>query len=681
MWDHDKNIDSPQLLPYVQNPPTSNATNLPSSCDEDLADEADEPPDNQLIPCRTVSSPDGKFSKLEYPIYRHPSPKESLLTRALLTSPTLAPIDRVVPPSLERGMSASSVWSNTSSASTADLTSDAGMTSPSGANTPSSPPPPMYLSGIAGVLDGLKKPVFADPKPVEIVPDREDVVEGLGRKRCITFACGGSNISSQASDDNRSLMPKQSKEPVPPKKSSVLKFMCTQREQSDSPKFRSQRSSSPPPPKPILHREAENSARSNVGGAAPAAMPVEAPAKAPYVERQLYDVEGSAESWTNQPIDKSRLLWVDGMLRKEKEIRKLSEAVEEEEMQEEDEEGTLVADPDDEDDEVDEENEEVDDVDEDDDQDDEEHDSYDDGSGNETDNEEGFASDDESDDELFFGLHPPMVAARPACCRSPSPLTINLPGGGTSPRRIRSPTPELPDSTDFVCGTFDEDKALEQAYLSCLEERKRNKHKTTPQDIDPSFPTSDSEESENEGESRRKAKTTRDDSASDGRGPKLRASSKTHSRSPHGRVHSPVPANPSRSRHASPAPARRGRAHSLAPTKMGRRMQFQTGHNIVRTRSLPRNPEFGRRAGRTQRTTSISGSPRRMSTRPMVIRRGAMDIVKGLEKRRERRRFARNKDKEGSWKAGEGVERMRELGLEIFGKGKARQQAIWVLSV
>jgi len=351
-------------------------------------------------------------------------------------------------------------------------------------------------------------------------------------------------------------------------------------------------------------------------------------------------------------------------------------------MQEDDEEGTLVADPDDgdeDDEEADDENEDVDDVDEDDDQDDGEHD-FDDGeSGNESDNEEGFASDDESDDELFFGLHPPMVA-RPACCRSPSPLTINPLGGRTSPRRIRSPTPELPDSTDFVCGTFDEDKALEQAYLSCLEERKRNKHKATPQDIDPSFPTSDSEESENEEESRRKAKATRDDSVSDSRGPKSRVPSKTHSRSPRGRVHSPVPANPSRSRHASPAPARRSRAHSPAPAKMGRRMQFQTGHNIVRTRSLPRNPEFCRRAGRAQRTTSISGSPHKTSTRPVVIRRGAMDIVKGLEKRRERRRFARNKDKEGSWKAGEGVERMRELGLEIFGKGKARQQAIWVLS-
>jgi hypothetical protein len=56
-----------------------------------------------------------------------------------------------------------------------------------------------------------------------------------------------------------------------------------------------------------------------------------------------------------------------------------------------------------------------------------------------------------------------------------------------------------------------------------------------------------------------------------------------------------------------------------------------------------------------------------------------MDIVKGLEKKRERRkaRFGR-KDRDELWKAGEGVEKMRELGLEICGKGRARP--IWVIS-
>jgi len=63
----------------------------------------------------------------------------------------------------------------------------------------------------------------------------------------------------------------------------------------------------------------------------------------------------------------------------------------------------------------------------------------------------------------------------------------------------------------------------------------------------------------------------------------------------------------------------------------------------------------------------------------MVIRRGAMDIVKGLEKKRERRKARFNrKDKDGLWKAGEGVEKMRELGLEICGKGRSRP--IWVIS-
>lgn len=66
---------------------------------------------------------------------------------------------------------------------------------------------------------------------------------------------------------------------------------------------------------------------------------------------------------------------------------------------------------------------------------------------------------------------------------------------------------------------------------------------------------------------------------------------------------------------------------------------------------------------------------------PVIVRRGAIDIVKGLEKRRERRK-ARLSKKEGvvDCRAGQGVEKMRELGLEICGKGKGRARPQWVLS-
>ncbi len=53
--------------------------------------------------------------------------------------------------------------------------------------------------------------------------------------------------------------------------------------------------------------------------------------------------------------------------------------------------------------------------------------------------------------------------------------------------------PELPDSTDFVCGTLDEDKPLERAYMIHMENRRAKKHKVVPQDFDPTFPTSDPE--------------------------------------------------------------------------------------------------------------------------------------------------------------------------------------------
>src|SRR2546421_3785925 len=69
-----------------------------------------------------------------------------------------------------------------------------------------------------------------------------------------------------------------------------------------------------------------------------------------------------------------------------------------------------------------------------------------------------------------------------------------------SPRtsKMRPSTPELPDSTDFVCGTFDEDRPLEAAYISCREQKKREKHIPVPQDIDPSFPTTDPEDNDDD---------------------------------------------------------------------------------------------------------------------------------------------------------------------------------------
>jgi len=156
---------------------------------------------------------------------------------------------------------------------------------------------------------------------------------------------------------------------------------------------------------------------------------------------------------------------------------------------------------------------------------------------------------------------------------------------------------------------------------------------------------------------------------------------KSRSPSPRGRVHSPAPVRrktfsppPPTARQTSP---KRGRAASPAPVRRTRR-DFESGQPIVRTKSLPRTSAFLSRPTRNAKIQSAANSPK---TRPVVIRRGAMDIVKGLEKKRERRKARRARADEGSWrKVGEGVEKMRVLGLEISGKNKGKP-AQWVLSV
>lgn len=677
---------------FMQNLVGSNPSNLPSSCDEEQVEggmAADEPPDDVFHLSRFHPFSDGEFSKHLF----HPVPKESLLTRALLTSPRIGPVDHMrvgIVPNLEQGMSASSVWSN---ASTAELTSDSMTTNPSRTNSPS-PPSHFFLSAItAGVLHGERKNDSGVPQ-VETAFDRK--VDG--KQPRISFACGTGRRSladgEQASFCTTAAaqqFEKKSIEPARPKPSSGLTFVCSQQQRQQGLVPTNRRPKSPAPLAKVVNRwesditikAGTNNTLSN--GRSPSDQFSDVPIPEP---RSIYDSESVVESWTNQPIDKTRLLRVDDVLRKERDIRKLGEEVEREALQEEGDDGDdILNSVEDDDDEEEEEQDELD-IDEDEDND------CNDQSGNETDNEEGFASGDESDDDWFFGIHPPMTYNIPIQSISPSHDTsdviFSLTKGGSSPCRIRSPTPELPDSTDFVCGTFDEDQPLEQAYLSCLEERKRSKHKTTPQDIDPSFPDSEPEESDNESPTTRpapKGKLHMDGgSESDCR------TSRAEPRSPRGRIHSPAPVAsrrvknpaPTHSRHTSPVPpsTRRGsRVLSPAPTRVGRRTHFQAGRNIVRTRSLPRYPGGTRRAAKSSCVPSGAASPHRQATRPMLIRRGAIDIVKGLEKKRERRkaRLGRNKPQEGSWKAGEGVEKMRLLGLEICGKGRSKQ-GIWMMS-
>ncbi|PWW75336.1 hypothetical protein C7212DRAFT_345330 [Tuber magnatum] len=686
-----------QLLLQMQNLPTSNATNLPPSCDEELADEADEPPDDFY---RKYQSSNGEFAK--HAVHHQPH-TISLLTRALLINPGLEPTEptgHIYSHSLKRGMSTDSTWSNPS---TMELTSDGGMTTPSRANTPS-PPPPAFLGGLAGLLHGEKDLLSKEPNRVEVAGE-SDIVEGLGRKRCITFACQDKPATSRrpVSPVKPSTPPKSETtvDTTPVKRSCALKFVCTQRGATSDSHSSPQRPASGPKKLPsmggcrdsqvtAITAATETTPKGNT--TAPASMETQASVFPDKFYEFASSVDDQSDSWTHQPFDKSRILKVDDLLKKELDIRKLSQEAEEEALQEEEEEdvdgdedidGGDGDDDEDEDQDYDYEEEEE--------EEEEEEDAL---SGNESDNEAGFASESDDDDDTFFTYGPmlPIAGAisRPVCCRTESTSSIESLGRlQTRPAR-RPRTPDLPDSTDFVCGTLDEDKPLEEAYVSCIEERKRSKHIITPQDIDPSFPSdpenSDYEENGDVSGSEDGFHFVKPNwSGSSFEGARNRGrrrndviTQKALGASPKGkaRAHSPAPIcrvntspRPAARRTMSPPPFNRAKHRS---------QMFQPRPNIFRTKSLPRTPSFfGRKAGRTH---SAATSPKTSAISP-IVRRGAIDIVKGLEKRRERRKARLCKAREGvDCRAGQGVEKMRELGLEICGKGKGRTKAQWVLS-
>lgn len=234
--------------------------------------------------------------------------------------------------------------------------------------------------------------------------------------------------------------------------------------------------------------------------------------------------EEEVEEWTQEVTCHRSRLTVGDTLRVENNLRQLVEEVEEEALEDDDEEDDVA-----------------DDEDEDDDDDDNNSDAYSDATdeGFQTDDEEGFAvSDDESDAGSDYNWWAPGASTaatsidhignlRPKNHRTVSESSIgslesrkngfkmferehgqradgpSVPSvrrKKSKPVNIHAPSPELPDSTDFVCGTLDEDRPAEEAYMSNLERRRAAKHKPAPQDIDPSFPASDPELAEDDEE-------------------------------------------------------------------------------------------------------------------------------------------------------------------------------------
>ena len=738
--DGERTFSFHNLLKMLLSP---NSSSKPAHGEADVPEDVDEPPENVMH----ATSMNSDQIVLSRPTVNR---KESLLTRALKSSPEMSPTDPHAS-HYDSYMYRSYPHSNISGVSTAELTSDGGLTSPSLSNTPSPPLPPQMMKNAA--LMGKKN---LTPK-VKVVDASETSVEAnLGRKRCISFACGrktdeknelGSPVSPSGSQvvTPRAQAPKElPSEDVsiqPLKRKTTLTFACPgretacQRERSPTrkpsprPRYRGSpapaaRKASPIPketPKEVSNDKSVSASTERKG------VPTSGLGKFEESEATRFHEFASSmdedDEWVNREADYTQKITLNDCMKKEMAIRRLGEQAEEEALEEEEDMEDL---PDD--------DETVHDFSSDD--------------GNESDNEAGFADSDESDDDgsdiEFWGSshHIPEPSSQSTDAR---PSTMERRASNTSfdsmtddhsnwlpapvqritSRRtsktsksisIRPKTPNLPDSTDFVCGTLDEDRPLELAYKTCLEERRRLKEVIIPQDIDPSFPTSDPEDNEDLEPSEEEISsmcsvTGRRDEITRGR-PEGDARRQSPRRSPR-RLMSPPPRRAGRTspkRLKSPPPPMKAKSSTPATWEITDDMPIVEsigGVNIshlvqrrplVRTKSLPRvpNPFFTGldKDHRWQGIPPFSESPEHEHSRTRELHtRGPVDIVEGLEKKRQKRKekfwrqHCRKAAKEQMGKRpvpGHGAERMKELGLEVAERCRAYgvgQDAQLVLSV
>ena len=718
------------------------ANGKPSAGDEENPADVDEPPEKHIrfgriaMPSRHGSMSDSGCPSPQYLKIKN----ASLLTQALHSSPDLT---------------------SSSEAEAPALTSDGGLTSP----TTPSPPPLSATKSMSFEHEATKdqsisktdvdNTTFSPPSTPAVVPEnaQETSLEaGLKQRRCIKFACGRQSAPQQKTEDSEKH-PDESKESTKPaepsKRPCMLRFACPFKPSNQAD--RGGISQKPPPssvpkntlavplPHPRYHRDSGSTVSTIKEGSRERTPPTDTRGRTATKRQKLGKTDpttfhafggsfGTEEEWTREEIKDKEKITVNDTLRKENAIRLLGEEAEEEAIEEDE----------DEDDEGDTDMDNA-------------GDDEDFSDGNETDNEEGFAdSDDESDVDSDYQFWTPGLTTaatstdhiehiRPTTHRKASDSSIESiinirerrvsyenstrrnSAGRSAQRaeRMRPGTPDLPDSTDFVCGTLDEDRPLEAAYMSCLEQRKRSKHRIIPQDIDPSFPTSDPEMDEEDDDNEDELALSRSSSGSDDwiagrpddsdnddlssrtRCP-LRKGGKSPMPSPK-RLRSPPPIAKRAVIHRSPPP-RKLFGHSpppkLAPSRAGQglksplstRMTSPSGSpkqktanmalprlaqrpHLTHTASLPRTPNPFWSKHRTyldalEEATGTSPSGNNLHSR------GPIDIVKGLENKRQRRREKywrqhcrqAGKDKDRRCQPGKGAERMKEVGLEMAEK-------------
>ncbi|KAJ8133041.1 hypothetical protein O1611_g584 [Lasiodiplodia mahajangana] len=727
---------------------TSHGARLQHSPDDEVAADVDEPPD----PGFDTNFVRSEFKRAVVPrIVDH---AESLLTKALhQSSEENVDIPHRPLPTRRRSLN-----SNVSLASTADLTSDTGLTSPARTNTPSPPLPVISLvqlnrdlfnaqRGLAGPVGSRKQatPIQSGLTPAQSRSEkRNEAVELLQKKRCISFACGPKLEAKKPSERPQIAEPSSVEKPL---RKTCIKFACPakpasqieppQREQHDpnlstNGALKKHRATSPMPRKsrsPSVNRgRRQRSLTPHPVGQIPVTT-----RPSNYLTANATDLSAEAsrfhefasdeplqEDWIRQylPSGCTRLT-INDTLRKENEIRRLGKEAEEEALDEEEEEEANLETEEDAD-----LTNDFDDFDDDEDAEDEAFDSESDygsddvaSDGYNTDNEVGFAeSEDEDDGELELWTPNPGLALRLSNDMSTINRRPSLAGdksdsssseGTKRSKRIREKsrrikyrpgTPELPDSTDFVCGTLDEDRVLENAYISCMAVKRREKLHLIPQDIDPSFPTSEPEDEEIE--LRRRGHDSGEQLWLHGELEDIH-----HTRDQDGEYRKKKMDHISPKRYHSPPPKARGRSprrlfdrHSprrlFSPPPPGRNMRsppaslvqggqcqnaqwkalaFRPG--LTHTKSLPRAsalfPQHIKNQRRMSKPLESGGHVR-----------GAIDIVKGLEQKRQRRREKfkekylqkhNNKARKGQLvqqrpQPGKGAERMREIGLLSAGK-------------
>ncbi|CAO2657633.1 Nn.00g037590.m01.CDS01 [Neocucurbitaria sp. VM-36] len=726
-------------------------TSLPAmTAEEDAVADVDEPPE----PARTPRPAPLKLHHSSTTSFIKSTPildrKESLLTTALKSnSNASSPVDEKSDHSPLRGMSCVSTWSN-NSGTTAELTSDGGLTSP-GTRT-STPSPPLPSAIFHRMMPTFNKKPLELPisivshddeniDPLQKAPtstNEEQKVEAvLGRKRCIMFACGKKEENKPT---NAPAKPTPPPTEEPPKRACTIKFACPTKISTDTnsktTKTRSRLISPAPsarriPSSPKLASKAHRDSDSTVCNNSPVSV-----RKVAMVDRtrrlsvnsdlarcekyrfhEFASSEEEVEEWTQEVTCHRNRLTVEDTLKVENNLRQLGEEVEEEEALEEEDEEEDAAD----DDLLDE--------------DDNGSDAYSDvtDEGFQTDDEDGFAvSDDESDagsdynwwapgastaatsvehlEQLRLKPHRTVSESSIGSLESREGLKISdkpsLRRPKSRPVNIRITSPELPDSTDFVCGTLDEDRPAEEAYMSTLKRRRAAKQKKTPQDIDPTFPASDPELPDDEEDEVSEDENVASESDfmmhgrmdpvdGDLRGRRLGGQKKRSPAQSPKRLRSPPPAKrtvhrsppprklfgnspkrlhspPPPMRLRSPPPTRRGSVNPLAARQrsemsirfggIGERPALMVSASVPRTPIAMMNP--------------FDLEEEEVDPDEMPVRR-AIDIQVGLEKKRQRRKEQlyrkqhRKGVKEKRPAPGKGAERMREMGLAAHAhKGK-----------